>query len=154
MKPQMTSAKHPSVGDLAGEVLGNLAFMITNSSAVQPPPSAAPLSGVIGYDGPHRGTLRCWCTPRFAAQLAANLLGVDPKEDSAQAGAIDAVRELLNVLCGHLVTCWYGTESVFNLSIAEVFACEGPPPIGEDGEDWWRGDVDGEPFVLMHKPAE
>jgi hypothetical protein len=153
MNREAPAVAKPALAEIAEDVLGNLAYMLTSDA--QPfAPGVTPLTATIEYEGPHRGALRCWCSPSFASSLAANLLGVEPDQPEAQTAAIDAVRELLNVLCGHLVTRWYGTHAVFNLSIPTVAPGAAPGGASGDAGRWWHGAVDGEPLILAHTPAE
>jgi hypothetical protein len=132
------------------EVLGDLAFMVGDDAPAALPPGAVWLQCEIQYEGPVGGTLCCWCTRDFAIQLAANLLGIEPDEGDAQVGAADAVRELLNVLCGQLVTAWYGQTAIFNLSIPTVRECvEVPAPAPAEAS--CQLSISGEPFYCVHR---
>ncbi len=140
-----------ALSGIVNEVLGNLAFMIGEEA----PPAAAArsdwLQSEIHYYGPYAGGLRCWCTPKTAVQLAAALLGSDPDESEAQAAAEDACREFINVLCGQVVTAWYGSEAVFGLTIPTVNrgAAAAPLPGGAAAE-FCAISVAGEPFYCLH----
>lgn len=138
----------PDLGRLLSDVLGDLAFMIADDPPPAPSPGALWLHGAIRFDGgAHHGTARVWCSRVFAQRLAANLLGLEPGEGTVQVGAEDALREFLNVLCGQLVTTWYGTQDVFNLSIPEVTEALDPPPPPDPTAVHCRVQVDGEPVV-------
>jgi hypothetical protein len=108
-RPSLESASRPALPELVTEVLGNLAFMVTDDHDARPPSEIAWLACEVNYYGPHAGALRCWCTRPFATALAANLLGIEADQEDARAAAEDALREFMNVLCGQLVTAWYGT---------------------------------------------
>ena len=147
--PLQTPAK-PDVGVLVNEVLGRLAYLIGEDEA---PPGAVFTDWLrfeINHCGPTAGTLRCWCTRKFAHQLAANLLGVEPGPEEAAAAAEDACREFINVLCGQLVTAWYGTGAVFTLTIPTV--CHGAHvrPPENLGEQDCRVYVAGEPLYCQY----
>lgn len=145
---QSSTTQIPNLASVVLEVLGDLAFMITDDEPVQTPAEADWLQGEIAYHGAATGTVRCWCTRGLAIQLAANLLGIETEEDRAQLSAEDALREFLNVLCGQLVTAWYGRTAIFNLSIPVVRA--GAPTPGDtegSGQEHCRFSVDGQPLV-------
>ncbi len=109
------------------EVLANLAFMFPDDSKPELNPEHEWLETTIRYEGPHVATLRLWCTRPFSILLALNLLDVDPRsEDSAPKGE-DAVKELINVLGGQLVTTLHGTQDVFSLTIPEIRLLPQPP---------------------------
>lgn len=143
----------PDLGVVVSDVLGDLAFMVTDPEAMRLTPGAVWLQGEIQYFGPVSGQLQCWCTRDFAVQLAANLLGLEVEEGGAQVAAEDAVREFMNVLCGQLVTAWHGAEAVFDLSIPTV--CERLDPPGEPPEGSCRCQlsIDGEPVYCVHLAA-
>lgn len=147
LRPKATT---PDLANVVEQVFGDLAFMIadgeTTGAARQP---RTWFAGSIEYYGASRGRIECWCTQELAVGLAANLLGLDPADAAATEAAPDAVREFLNVLCGHLVTDWYGTEAVFNLSIPLVEPCPQPPDSTADNNTC-RLFVDGELFVGTH----
>ena len=145
------TATNEDLAMLVGEVLGNLAFMVSDDEPAELLPGAVWLQCEVGYQGPVGGTLRCWCTRDFAIQLAANLLGIEPDEGDAQASAEDACREFMNVLCGHLVTAWHGNEAIFNLSIPIVKEClETPQPPGNESITCCQISISGEPFYCAH----
>jgi hypothetical protein len=125
--------------------------MVTDDVPGTAPAATEWLQGEVRYLGRHEGTLRCWCTRTFATRLAANLLGIEPDEATAQGSALDAVREFLNVLCGQLVTRWHGTTDIYNLSIPQVQPASGAPPNLEGaGPRVCRLSIEGEPLVCQH----
>lgn len=150
--PSPSSDTQPALASLAAEVLGDLAFMIADDEPQAPAPGTIWLQGEVGYRGPVCGSVQCWVTRSFAVSLAANLLGTDPNDAEAFTDAEDAVRELLNVLCGHLVTAWHGREAVFNLTIPQVSECLDSPQPPESSQSCSLC-VDGEPVFLAHRPG-
>ncbi|MCH8804704.1 MAG: chemotaxis protein CheX [Planctomycetes bacterium] len=150
MEPTKTTTRTDGreLAAVVSKILGDLAFMVGDGeSHGKIPADAIWLQGEISYRGPLAGTLRCFCTRDFAVQLTANLLGLDPDEEDARDGADDAMREFMNVLCGHLITVWHGTEAVFNITLPKVVECREPP----NPESWastchCRLWVAGEPF--------
>jgi hypothetical protein len=152
-KPPTTNA--PDLTTVLSDVLGDLAFMIADDEAAEPATGRVWLRGEIAYHGPDSGSLRLWSTRSFASRLAANLLGLEPEDGSAQVGAEDAVREFMNVFCGQLVTAWYGRGPVFNLSIAEVTEQVEPPDIeAVDERSRVQLSVEGEPVFCTHRREE
>jgi len=133
------------------EVLGELAFMLTDEQPPEQWPGTTWLQGEIAYRGPVSGRLRCWCTRELAARLAANLLGIEAQQDEAQIRAPDAVREFMNVLCGQLITRWYGRQMVLNLAIPTVRECFQSPPIHPQASDACQLSVEGEPLLCLHE---
>ena len=146
-----TSTAKRDLAAVVTEVLGDLAFMVSDDEPIDLPAGAAWLRCEVSYDGPAQGTVCCWCTRDFAIQLAANLLGTEPDEGDAQIVAEDAVCEFMNVLCGQLVTTWHGKDDVYNLSIPMVRECtETPqPPAVEDGT-YCQLSISSEPFYCTY----
>ncbi len=78
------------------------------------------LEGWIEFIGPVQGKLCLRCEEVLAQALAANLLGTDHTDVQSQADAWDALAELLNVVCGNLVTELYDSQKPFSLSPPQI----------------------------------
>ena len=74
--------------------------------------------GRIGFEGHRSGALEVAVPRGLAVEASANMLGDDEVEDDEEAA--DALGELLNVICGQLLTSRFGTEPVFTLTMPEV----------------------------------
>ncbi len=137
------------------EVLAELAFMFGGERGSPGTPDERWLETTIRYAGPERGELRFRCPRGFAVSLAANLLGLDPVDDEAEAGAEDAVKEFMNVLCGHWVTAVYGAHVVFNLSIPEVRELSEPPAASRGQHERIVSlSIEGHPLQLEYLPEQ
>lgn len=108
-----------------------------------PPPEPALLTR-IEFHGAAVGALELVCPPIFGAMLAANLLGPDSGTSDDGVGAADALRELLNVICGTMlrdsgVTGWGSVEMgvpiqrAFDLSGWNAFIDSGAVVVDADG---------------------
>lgn len=91
-------------------------------------PSGMPHDAVkvsIAFSGDRSGDIEMGLARSLGAEMASSVLGVDPNE--AKAGQIgdDALRELMNVTCGHVLTSLAGERPVFNLSIPVVERMDG-----------------------------
>lgn len=75
----------------------------------------------ITFEGPSSGELGLLMDPDFAADLASRILGVDESKDLLQDMVLDAVKELLNVVCGQFLTQRFGYEPAFSLGVPRVF---------------------------------
>jgi CheY-specific phosphatase CheX len=75
----------------------------------------------ITFSGHGSGELGMLMDPDFAAILASRVLGVDAAEPLFQETVLDAVKELLNVICGQFLTFRFGEEPVFSLGVPRVF---------------------------------
>lgn len=116
----MNKTTSPQLRKMFSDVLSDMAFIFLSDPEEGIPLSQYTLDVHITYSGPTKGSLKLRCDGRFAAQVAANMLGVDPNDASARQARLDAVKELMNVVCGNLVTEFYGTDGLFELSIPEV----------------------------------
>lgn len=78
------------------------------------------LAGTISFSGRLIGSLLLAMPATLAREIAANFLGVDADDDEADLAAPDALKEMLNITCGNMLTALSGTEAVFDLTIPEV----------------------------------
>jgi CheY-specific phosphatase CheX len=61
----------------------------------------------------------------LARTIAANFLGMDEDDPIVEEHGSDSLGEILNVICGHLLTALYGRDGVFDLSIPRPFTLTG-----------------------------
>lgn len=114
------------------EVLANLAFLFTDVQEAEADSDDQWLETTIGYNGPQEGMLRLLCTRTFSIHLAENLLGTDREDPDLTTKADDAVKELMNIVCGQFITAAHGTSEVFNLTIPRIRLLPDGPPVGEN----------------------
>lgn len=112
------------------EILEVTAFELADViEAGAPPPDA--IGATIAFHGPPSGVMRMWIEPGEARAFAASALGLD----DPTAGAIeDAVRELANMIAGHVLgRLW--TEVCVGLDGAQLAAVDDRPyPVQLAGE--------------------
>ena len=72
------------------------------------------------FAGPEKGSVSLVVPNSLSKEIAANVLGLEPDDDLVREGAGDALKELLNVTCGHILTSLLGTKMVFDLSAPEM----------------------------------
>jgi len=75
----------------------------------------------IEYSGEHAGELGLIIEKPLAVLMAARILGMEQTKDVYDDMIEDALRELLNVVCGHFVTLMYGYMPVLKISLPKVF---------------------------------
>jgi CheY-specific phosphatase CheX len=113
------TVQQKTLSDAISSVIEDLAMMtveqIENIEEFQPQ-----LVGWIDFTGPVQGRLSIRCREALAQNLAANLLGTDPDDMETQADAWDALAELLNVICGNIVSSIYDSERCFALSTPQI----------------------------------
>ncbi len=113
------SVNQVTLANAISEVVENLSMMV-----VEPPTEETvfdpELRGWIEFTGPVCGELSIRCREALARTLAANLLGTDQADVQTQANSWDALAELLNVVCGNLVTSLYDPDRPFKLSTPQI----------------------------------
>jgi hypothetical protein len=87
----------------------------------------------VNFTGPFGGCLFVAISPGMLDPLGANMLGIEPGEDPPEGVKLeDALKELLNVVCGNLLPAIAGAEDVFQ--IASPTMLEAPVlPEGMEG---------------------
>ena len=151
----MQTKEKDVLNDVFCSVLEKLAFMFGDPVEKEDLPEAGEkyLEARIDFAGVMSGDLTLAAPADICVEISANILGVDEDDVPAMGQSDDALRELLNITCGNLVTAMAGEEAVFDLS---------PPvvrPIDPDGwrmilddEDTLAFDVDSNPVLLrLHK---
>lgn len=103
------------------DVLEQFAFMFAD-----PPESESPALGEdlivasMTFRGPFQGALTLAAPRSMGPVLAANVLGLDPDDELVSRAPFDALKELLNVTCGNVLTAIAGEEPVFDLTVPEI----------------------------------
>ena len=107
------------LGAIMADILQAQAFMFSEPGLIEDceMPEEGAVEVAIGFSGPASGTLELLCGLDFSRELAANSLGAEPEDIEDDDEAIDAVKELLNVVCGRFLTEKYGDGAVFHLEI-------------------------------------
>lgn len=105
------------------EIAENLAFMFSEEpeedDAFEPADKEFVLA-FMGFRGPFEGKLAIAVPLSLCPEIAANVLGLDPDDELVQAKPYDALKELLNVTCGNVLTEIAGEDPVFDLTPPEV----------------------------------
>jgi len=74
----------------------------------------------MSFVGDMTGTLSVAVPSAITAEIAANILGLEPEDISDAAMLDDALGEMLNVVCGHVIMDLMGKEANFKLQAPEV----------------------------------
>jgi CheY-specific phosphatase CheX len=103
-------------------VAEELAFMFTDTPDPDDVETAKNVfvKAHMRFKGPINGTLNMIVPESMCPQIAANVLGLDPTDEMFLQAPHDAVKELLNVTCGNLLTEMAGEDPVFDLLPPEV----------------------------------
>ncbi len=136
-----TSAYPAVAARVLAEVLERQAFMFADppaEGAPPPRPKGVCLKASMSFHGPKSGSVTLCAPVSVCESLAVNMLGVDAGyfEQGSEGSphrlseaSHDALKELLNVVCGNILTEVAGEKPVFNLSI----------PVASDiHEDEWE----------------
>jgi CheY-specific phosphatase CheX len=142
----MNDAIQRTLYRVAESVLEQLAFIFSF-----PEEDRAPLDGPdalgarVAFAGPFSGSLHLRIGRDIGPELAGNMLGVDAEETTPEQRD-DAVRELINVVCGNLLPAIAGKRAVFNVEPPVIL---GPaesepddPPLAEARLSLEEGECD------------
>jgi hypothetical protein len=113
--------------DILGQVLQESAFIFAEPDDEPPAWEGEVLTARIAFQSTRGGTLRIVTTPGGAAEIAANMLGIDPG-DEAEQNARPAFSELLNVLGGAFLTRYFGTAVPSQLGLPATELLSAPLP--------------------------
>lgn len=103
-------------------VLERLAFTFAeplDNTEAEPPQTPARCVSMT-FDGELCGQLRLALPAALVHEMADNILGLDTDEEDAQSQADDALREILNITCGHMLTTLAGDQPAFALSMPVI----------------------------------
>ena len=115
----------------------------------------------VSFAGPFTGTLVMAVSAEALPELAGNMLGLEDDEETTLEQQQDALKELINVVCGNLLPAISGKQSVFNVNPPEiidqgdpVITTDGPQPIAVAKMDLEDGQCDLLLFVDGQLPAQ
>jgi CheY-specific phosphatase CheX len=127
-------------------VLEQLAFIFSFPEEDRPPLEGPGIIGVrVAFAGPFSGALELRVSRDIGPELAGNMLGVEAGETSPEQRD-DAIKELINVICGNLLPAIAGKRAVFNVDppvIVDAAEPEpGDPPLAEARLSLEEGECD------------
>lgn len=74
----------------------------------------------ISFSGDAEGEVSIILPLEMCRELSSNILGEDISEADERDKSIDAVKEILNIITGQLLTKLFGFKALFNLSAPQV----------------------------------
>jgi CheY-specific phosphatase CheX len=124
LKPFMESA--------VAEVLESMCFISSNGEAMDEVDSSHPdwIRGELDFSGSPGGTFGIGVPPATAAAIAANFLGEDEADLSAEQ-TVEVVCELTNMVCGTLLA---------HLDSKQAFTLSSPRHVASGKESLLKGD--------------
>lgn len=78
------------------------------------------IRALMSFQGDRSGSVELLLPAELAEMLAYNILGIDNDDTLDPGTSEDAVKEMLNTICGKLLTVLYGDKEVFDLSVPET----------------------------------
>jgi len=72
------------------------------------------------FSGKMSGALSLTVPSFMCTKIAANVLGMEVDDELVMARGTDALREVLNVTCGNVLTAIAGQEPIFNLTVPTI----------------------------------
>ncbi len=146
----------PALVTTLSEVFAGLAFMSVSDDAADARDAAGDrwIEAAIAYSGAARGSLRMRCPWSFALELAGNLLSVHPNDPQIELKAVDAAKELLNILCGRVLTTVYGDKPIFDLTPPTAQYMAAAPALADANNDSTLLLVEGWPVHIVFAGSE
>jgi chemotaxis protein CheY-P-specific phosphatase CheC len=113
-------------GEVFCEILEKMAFMFGDPAEADdlPPSSGNYHRTFMTFKGAMSGSLAMAVPVEMCAEVAANVLGVELDSELAEEQSCDALKELLNVTCGNILTAIAGDEPLFDLQPPDIEAIE------------------------------
>lgn len=110
------------LGAVFCEVVEKMAFMF--SDVPEEGDDATGVSDAVRafmqFHGPIHGTIALAVAKGLCPEIAANSLGLETDDEDAVSKSYDALKELLNVICGNYLTRVAGEEPLFDLTVPQI----------------------------------
>ncbi len=153
--PRTEADRKRVIGEVFESVLQNLAFMFVESVEKETlenmdSPQDVPekyVKASMAFSGPSRGWVNLMVPEELAKELAANIIGKELDKNISQRHLQDALKEVLNVTCGNLLSAVVGTKQVFDAA---------SPALSEHDQKGWGAflaEPASIPFMVEDWPA-
>ena len=117
---------------VAQETFETLAFMY--SVHEQDSPTGPPVTAEVWFRGPVHGRLVLTVSDTMLPALGTNMLGCDDTQAASDEQQRDALKEVLNVICGNLLPILYNQYDVFDVQAPVLPATPTPHDVPIDGQ--------------------
>jgi len=138
----------------ATSVLEDVACVLVRPLDRRPPTLETwPAAGArLRFRGAVRGYMELWAPRDAVRALAKAVLGDDDGQPATADATLDAMREMLHVLCGDVLAMLAGPERAFSLGVPR--GCARPVPFtkGENGIETWL-EAEGHPVLMRLRVA-
>jgi hypothetical protein len=112
----MNAANSEILTGVVADTLEKLAFLFAAPLEGPAPEDMGELATVrVRFSGPLCGAMQLSLSQPVLAELAANMLGADDGTALSADEQHDALRELINVICGNLLPLIGGSSAEFNI---------------------------------------
>lgn len=110
------------LGTVFCDVVEKMAFMFSDEFEEGASPAGVrdAIRAFMEFRGPIEGTIALAVAKDLCPEIAANSLGLEPDDEDAISKSDDALKELLNVICGNFLTRVSGDEPIFDLTVPQV----------------------------------
>jgi CheY-specific phosphatase CheX len=113
--------------DVVVDTLEKLAFLFAVPLEGPAPEDTGELATVqVGFSGPLCGGMQLSLSQSVLSELAGNMLGADDGSTLSADEQYDALRELINVICGNLLPMIGGGTAEFNIQPSAVLTGDAP----------------------------
>ena len=105
----------------ANDTLEKLAFLFafTDDEWSDDQPESM-VTGRVAFNGHFSGFLMIQLSTEVIPELACNMLGLDDEDEISDAEQQDALKEILNVICGNVLPAISGDQVEFNIDAPEI----------------------------------
>ena len=115
---------------VAEDTFTQLTFMFPEDAGYEDPVSTpSDIMASVQFKGPFSGVLTIETSFPVLAEMTANMLGSGTGETSKEEKA-DALKEILNVICGNVLPKIGGTTAVFDIGAPQIF--REAAPLGKE----------------------
>ena len=153
--PKTDSDRKRVIGEVFESVLQNLAFMFVESveretlQSMESPHDLPEkfIKASMAFTGPVHGWVNLMVPDELAKELASNIIGKEIDKNISQRHLNDALKEVLNVTCGNLLSAVVGTKQVFDAA---------SPTLTEHDRAGWTAfleEPESIPFMIEDWPA-
>ncbi|MFQ6099049.1 MAG: chemotaxis protein CheX [Armatimonadota bacterium] len=118
------SSLDQTLSRVAERAFEGLAFMFSMSEDEADAAGSPSAAARVAFAGPLRGELVVSVSESMLPDLAANMLGLDDAVSPTSEEQQDALKELANVVCGHLLPEIAGAEAVFDVRAPGILSSE------------------------------
>lgn len=116
----MPSRSDDAILEAATRVFETAAFLNLYPNDAEEELPAPDCAASMTFYGAARGRVTLRVNQEILVSVVENLLGESCEGEEAEGRKGDALKELLNMLCGNILTEYFGTEPIFDLSPPEL----------------------------------